>query len=95
MICAAALARSRAVKHGSGLSDQAEPADSAVFSAGRGTTSWPLRRTATLRLARSVGGGRQRPGAGALSAPDLVAKSAPDGYPLLITHNAIAINQTL
>jgi len=36
-----------------------------------------------------------RPGAGSTLGTDLVAKSAPDGYTLLVTHNAIAINQTL
>jgi tripartite-type tricarboxylate transporter receptor subunit TctC len=36
-----------------------------------------------------------RPGAGSTLGTDVVAKSAPDGYTLLVTHNAIAINQTL
>jgi len=36
-----------------------------------------------------------RPGAGSTLGTDIVAKSAPDGYTLLVTHNAIAINQTL
>jgi tripartite-type tricarboxylate transporter receptor subunit TctC len=36
-----------------------------------------------------------RPGAGSTLGTDLVAKAAPDGYTLLVTHNAIAINQTL
>ena len=36
-----------------------------------------------------------RPGAGSTLGTDLVAKSAPDGYTLLVIHNAIAINQTL
>ena len=36
-----------------------------------------------------------RPGAGSTLGTDLVAKSVPDGYTLLVTHNAIAINQTL
>lgn len=36
-----------------------------------------------------------RPGAGSTIGTDLVAKAAPDGYTLLVTHNAIAINQTL
>jgi len=36
-----------------------------------------------------------RPGAGSTLGTDLVAKSAPDGHTLLVTHNAIAINQTL
>jgi tripartite-type tricarboxylate transporter receptor subunit TctC len=36
-----------------------------------------------------------RPGAGSTLGTDLVAHSAPDGYTLLVTHNAIAINQTL
>jgi tripartite-type tricarboxylate transporter receptor subunit TctC len=36
-----------------------------------------------------------RPGAGSTLGTDLVAKAAPDGYTLLVTHNAIAINQSL
>lgn len=36
-----------------------------------------------------------RPSAGSTIGTDLVAKAAPDGYTLLVTHNAIAINQTL
>jgi tripartite-type tricarboxylate transporter receptor subunit TctC len=36
-----------------------------------------------------------RPGAGSTLGTDLVAKSAPDGYTLLVTHNGMAINQTL
>jgi tripartite-type tricarboxylate transporter receptor subunit TctC len=36
-----------------------------------------------------------RPGAGSTLGTDIVAKSSPDGYTLLVTHNAIAINQTL
>jgi tripartite-type tricarboxylate transporter receptor subunit TctC len=36
-----------------------------------------------------------RPGAGSTLGTDVVAKAAPDGYTLLVTHNAIAINQTL
>ena len=36
-----------------------------------------------------------RPGAGSTLGTDVVAKSPPDGYTLLITHNAIAINETL
>jgi tripartite-type tricarboxylate transporter receptor subunit TctC len=36
-----------------------------------------------------------RPGAGSTLGTDIVAKSIPDGYTLLVTHNAIAINQTL
>ncbi len=36
-----------------------------------------------------------RPGAGSTLGTDIVAKSTPDGYTLLVTHNAIAINQTL
>ena len=36
-----------------------------------------------------------RPGAGSTIGTDLVAKAAPDGYTLLVTHNAIAINQAL
>ncbi len=36
-----------------------------------------------------------RPGAGSTLGTDMVSKSAPDGYTLLVTHNAIAINQTL
>lgn len=36
-----------------------------------------------------------RPGAGSTLGTDLVAKAAPDGYTLLVTHNAIAINATL
>jgi tripartite-type tricarboxylate transporter receptor subunit TctC len=36
-----------------------------------------------------------RAGAGTIVGTDIVAKSAPDGYTLLVTHNAIAINQTL
>ena len=36
-----------------------------------------------------------RPGAGSVIGTDLVAKALPDGYTLLITHNAIAINQAL
>ncbi len=36
-----------------------------------------------------------RPGAGSTLGTDVVAKAAPDGYTLLVTHNAIAINETL
>jgi tripartite-type tricarboxylate transporter receptor subunit TctC len=36
-----------------------------------------------------------RPGAGSTVGTDIVAKSPPDGYTLLVTHNAIAINETL
>jgi tripartite-type tricarboxylate transporter receptor subunit TctC len=36
-----------------------------------------------------------RPGAGSTIGTDIVAKSAPDGYTLLVTHNAIAINPSL
>ncbi len=36
-----------------------------------------------------------RPGAGSTLGTDMVAKSPPDGYTLLVTHNAIAINQSL
>ena len=36
-----------------------------------------------------------RPGAGSTVGTDLVAKSPPDGYTLMVIHNAIAINQTL
>jgi tripartite-type tricarboxylate transporter receptor subunit TctC len=36
-----------------------------------------------------------RPGGGSTLGTDLVAKAVPDGYTLLVTHNAIAINQTL
>ncbi len=36
-----------------------------------------------------------RPGAGSTIGTDLVAKAPPDGYTLLVTHNAIAINQAL
>jgi tripartite-type tricarboxylate transporter receptor subunit TctC len=36
-----------------------------------------------------------RPGAGSTVGSDLVAKAAPDGYTLMVIHNAIAINQTL
>src|SRR5512140_262062 len=35
-----------------------------------------------------------RTGASTIIATDIVAKSAPDGYTLLVTNNAIAINQT-
>jgi tripartite-type tricarboxylate transporter receptor subunit TctC len=36
-----------------------------------------------------------RAGAGSTLGTDVVAKSPPDGYTLLVTHNAIAINETL
>ena len=36
-----------------------------------------------------------RPGAGSTLGTDVVAKAAPDGYTLLVTHNAMAINETL
>ena len=36
-----------------------------------------------------------RPGAGSTLGTDIVAKSPPDGYTLMVIHNAIAINQTL
>jgi tripartite-type tricarboxylate transporter receptor subunit TctC len=36
-----------------------------------------------------------RAGAGSTLGTDVVAKAAPDGYTLLVTHNAIAINETL
>src|SRR3954462_10716998 len=36
-----------------------------------------------------------RPGAGSTVGTDIVAKAPPDGYTLLVTHNAIAINETL
>jgi tripartite-type tricarboxylate transporter receptor subunit TctC len=36
-----------------------------------------------------------RAGAGSTLGTDVVAKSVPDGYTLLVTHNAIAINETL
>jgi len=36
-----------------------------------------------------------RPGAGTLIGVDVVAKSAPDGYTLMVTNNSLAVNQTL
>jgi len=36
-----------------------------------------------------------RPGAGSTLGTDVAAKASPDGYTLLVTHNAIAINETL
>jgi tripartite-type tricarboxylate transporter receptor subunit TctC len=36
-----------------------------------------------------------RAGAGSTIGTDLAAKAAPDGYTLLVTHNAMAINETL
>jgi tripartite-type tricarboxylate transporter receptor subunit TctC len=36
-----------------------------------------------------------RPGAGTIIGVDAVAKSAPDGYTLMVTNNALAVNQTL
>ena len=36
-----------------------------------------------------------RAGAGSTIGTDIAAKAAPDGYTLLVTHNAIAINETL
>lgn len=35
-----------------------------------------------------------RPGAGSTVGTDMVAKSPPDGYTLMVIHNAIAINQS-
>jgi tripartite-type tricarboxylate transporter receptor subunit TctC len=55
-------------------------------------------RFVALRLTEAFGQSAvvdNRAGAGSTIGTDIVAKSPPDGYTLLVVHNAIAINQTL
>lgn len=55
-------------------------------------------RFVAMRLTESFGQTAvvdNRAGAGSTIGTDIVAKSAPDGYTLMVVHNAIAINQTL
>jgi tripartite-type tricarboxylate transporter receptor subunit TctC len=66
------------------------------FSPGGGNDI--VARFVAQRLTESLGQTAvvdNRAGAGSTLGTDVVAKSPPDGYTLLVTHNAIAINETL
>lgn len=66
------------------------------FSPGGGNDI--VARFLTQRLTESFGQTAvvdNRAGAGSTIGTDIVAKSPPDGYTLLVTHNAMAINETL
>ncbi|HEY9447000.1 MAG TPA: tripartite tricarboxylate transporter substrate binding protein [Burkholderiales bacterium] len=95
LICAAALAAVAPLSTGADY--PTKPIRLIVpFSPGGGNDI--VARFVAQRLTESLGQSAvvdNRPGAGSTLGTDLVAKSAPDGYTLLITHNAIAINQTL